>query len=190
MTEHAVVMENALVRLEPLGGAHAEDLRAAVGDLGKTWYVDHVPAPEGVAAQIEFLLGSDNYVPWAVIDRAAGRAVGLTCMYNIDDHNRHCELGYTWLSTKAQGSGINAALKLLVLTRAFEELGFIRAEFRCHAMNWQSRRALEKLGATYEGTLRRQRIMNNGTVRDSCIYSILDYEWPTVKCGLEARVGR
>ena len=92
------------------------------------------------------------------------------------------------LSRESQGTLTNPALKLLVLTRVFDDLGFMRAEFRCHSMNWQSRRSLEKLGATLEGTLRRHRIMNNGTVRDSCIYSILDYEWPTVKCGLQARL--
>lgn len=179
-------MENAHVRLEALGVQHAEDLRDAVGDLGATWYVDHVPAPEAVEDQISFLTASDNYVPWAVI--VDGRAIGVTCIYNIDERNRHCELGYTWLSETAQGTNANPALKLLVLTRVFEKLGFMRAEFRCHSMNWQSRRSLEKLGATLEGTLRRHRIMNNSTVRDSCIYSILDYEWPTVKCGLQARL--
>lgn len=181
-------MSGPVVRLEALGPAHADDLRAAVGDLGATWYVDHVPAPEEVDAQIAFLAASDNYVPWAVIDAETGRAVGVTCIYNIDERNKHCELGYTWLSRESQGTLTNPALKLLVLTRVFEDLGFMRAEFRCHSMNWQSRRSLEKLGATLEGTLRRHRIMNNGTVRDSCIYSILDYEWPTVKCGLQARL--
>lgn len=189
MTKHCVVLENHLARLEPLDARHATDLSRAVGDLGRTWYVDHVPEPDGVVEQIDFLTSSDNYIPWAVIDRSTGHAVGLTCMYNVDKHNRHCELGYTWLSAAAQGTQINAALKLLVLTRVFEDLGFIRAEFRCHSLNWQSRRALERLGATLEGVLRRQRVMNNGTVRDSCIYSVLDYEWPTVKCGLQARVG-
>lgn len=181
-----VPMENSHVRLEPLGREHAEDLRSAVGDLGATWYVDHVPAPGEVEAQIEFLTRSDNYVPWAVVSK--NRAIGVTCIYNIDERNRHCELGYTWLARKAQGTTVNPALKLLVLTRVFEELGFMRAEFRCHSMNVASRRALEKLGAVLEGTLRRHRVMDNGTVRDSCIYSVLDYEWSTVKCGLEARL--
>lgn len=174
------------VRLEPLAPHHAADLREAVGETTAAWYVDHVPVPEGVDSQIKFLTDSDNYVPWAVL--ADGRAVGVTCMYNIDERNRHCELGYTWLARTAQGTVVNPALKLLVLTRVFEDLKFMRAEFRCHALNWQSRRALERLGATLEGTLRRHRVMNNGTVRDSCVYSVLDYEWPTIKCGLEARV--
>ena len=184
----AVSMHNRFASLEALSPAHSADLRRAVGDLGTTWYVDHVPAPDGVDEQIEFLTASDNYVPWAIL--RDGRAIGVTCIYNIDERNRHCELGYTWISRDAQGGLVNPALKLLVLTRVFEELGFMRAEFRCHSMNIQSRRSLEKLGAKHEGTLRRHRVMNNGTVRDSCIYSILDYEWPAVKCGLEARLSR
>ncbi|WP_249399811.1 GNAT family N-acetyltransferase [Corynebacterium qintianiae] len=179
-------MQLGRVRLEALGSSHVRDLGEAVGTLGEAWFLDHVPAPDGVAEQVQYLTSSENYVPWAVL--VNGRAVGVTCMYNIDQRNRHCELGYTWLSQKVQGAGINPVLKLLLLTRVFEELGFMRAEFRCHSMNWQSRRALEKLGATCEGELRRHRVMNNGTVRNSRIYSILDYEWPAVKCGLEARL--
>ncbi|WP_291313829.1 GNAT family N-acetyltransferase [Corynebacterium sp. UBA2622] len=183
-------MEIAGVRLEPLSPSHIDDLSNAVGNLSDTWYVDHVPTPAGVAAQVDFLRSSDNYIPWAVIDLATRRALGVTCMYNLDDHNKHCELGYTWLGAAAQGTHINAALKYLMLTRAFDDLGLMRAEFRCHSMNLQSRRALEKLGAKFEGELRRHRIMDDGTVRDSCIYSILDYEWPTVRRGLEARLAR
>ncbi|SDS16752.1 Protein N-acetyltransferase, RimJ/RimL family [Corynebacterium timonense] len=183
-----MVLGSSPVRLEPLSSTHAEDLARAAATLPDIWYVDHVPAPEGVGEQIAFLVASDNYRPWAIIDAAANRAVGITCIYNVDEHNKHCELGHTWISADVQGSYVNPAAKLLLLTHVFEDLRFMRAEFRCHTMNFQSRRALERLGAKFEGELRRYRIMNNGTVRDSRIYSILDYEWPMVKCGLEARL--
>jgi len=188
MTHEAVTMEKAGVRLEALGPQHIDDLSNAVGDLGRTWYVDHVPTPDGVADQVAFLRDSETYVAWAVVDATSGRAVGVTCMYSVDERNRHCELGYTWLGAETQGTHVNAALKFMVLSHVFEDLDFMRAEFRCHSMNLQSRRALEKLGASLDGILRRHRIMDDGTVRDSCVYSILDYEWPTVKRGLEAHL--
>lgn len=183
-----MILGTAPIRLEPLSAAHEADLSAAAATLPDIWYVDHVPAPEAVGEQIAFLTASDNYRPWAIIDTEADRALGLTCIYNVDEHNKHCEIGHTWISAEAQGTHVNPAAKLLLLTHIFEDMRYMRVEFRCHSMNFQSRRALERLGAKFEGELRRYRIMNNGTVRDSRIYSILDYEWPTVKCGLTARL--
>ena len=84
--------------------------------------------------------------PWAVVSRASGRAVGMTTYMNIDAPNRRVEIGSTWLGRDAQGTGVNPAAKLLLLERAFEELGCIAVEFRTHWHNGQSRAAIAKLG--------------------------------------------
>ena len=186
------VLENAWVRLEALDHAHAEQLAAAasVGDLWKTWYAS-IPAPEGMAAEIDRRLAvqaEGRMAPWAVVSRASGRAVGMTTYMNIDAPNRRVEIGSTWLGRDAQGTGVNPAAKLLLLERAFEELGCIAVEFRTHWHNGQSRAAIAKLGAKQDGVLRNHQVWKNGTLRDTVVFSIIDSEWPAVKQGLLARL--
>lgn len=183
----APTLSNEWVTLEALSQTHADDLSAHVGDLSQIWYADHIPTPEGVPAYIERLLAEDGRVAWAIVS-PAGAAIGVTTYLRIDPSSRNLEVGSTWISKDAQGSSINPAIKLLLLQRAFEDLGCLRVEIRTHHMNFQSRRAVEKLGAKLDGVLRRHKILKNGQVRDTCVYSILDYEWAAVKTGLEARL--
>lgn len=181
-------MANSFVRLEPLGIEHESDLSAAVGDLASTWTVDHVPTPETVGDSIRQLHAEDNRVAWAIVE-PGGKAVGVTTYLHLDPLNRNLEVGSTWIGREWQGTSVNPAAKLLLLTRAFDELACLRVEIRTHFMNQQSRRAIEKLGARLDGVLRRHKILKSGLVRDTCVYSILDSEWPEVKKGLEARLG-
>ena len=71
-----------------------------------------------------------------------------------------------------------------MLAHAFEELGCIAVEFRTHYINRQSREAIERLGAKFDGVLRAHMIMPNGTLRDTAVYSIIAPEWPTIKANL------
>ena len=189
----APVLSNELVRLEELGEEHHDDLVDAVrtADLWRAWYT-HIPSPETMTSAIakrRAAYAERSMVPWAVIDAASGRAVGMTTYLNIEPAHRRLEIGSTWLGIGAQGTGINAAAKLLLLSRAFDELGCGAVEFRTHWHNRQSRAAIEKLGAKQDGVLRNHRIFENGTVRDTVVYSIIDGEWPTVKYGLRERLG-
>ena len=186
------VLRNEFVRLEPLSEAHRADLVEAVrvGDLWKAWYT-HIPSPGDMSATIEKRLtahAEGSMVPWAVIDAATDRAVGMTTYLNIEPTNRRLEIGSTWLGVSAQGTPINPAAKLLLLSRAFDDLGCGAVEFRAHWHNRQSRTAIEKLGAKQDGVLRNHTIFENGTVRDTVVYSIIDGEWPTVKYGLQERL--
>ena len=188
----APVLNNEFVRLEPLGEAHHSDLVEAVrvGDLWKAWYT-HIPSPEVMLATIHKRRAAHaegSVVPWAVIEASSGRAVGMTTYLNIEPTNRRLEIGSTWLGVNAQGTGINAAAKLLLLSRAFDDLGCGAVEFRAHWHNRQSRAAIEKLGAKQDGVLRNHTVFENGTVRDTVVYSIIDGEWPTVKYGLQHRL--
>lgn len=183
-------MSNEWVTLEPLSPAQAESLAAHVGDLSELWYLDHIPTPEGVPAYIDTLLAEQKQgtrAPWAIVT-PEGQAIGVTTFLHPDPANRNIEIGSTWLTKEAQGTPINKAAKLLLLQRAFEELGCLRIEIRTHYMNRQSRAAIESLGAKLDGVLRRHKILKSGLVRDTCVYSILDTEWPEVKTALEAKL--
>jgi RimJ/RimL family protein N-acetyltransferase len=149
------VLVNDRVRLEPLALQHAADLQDAVGvdDLWRTWYT-HIPSPKGMSRDIARRLElqqDSRMAPWAVADARSGRAVGMTTFYNLDPANRRLEIGSTWLGRTAQRTGINSAAKLLLLTRAFDDLYCIAVEFRAHWHNHQSREAIARLGAKQDG---------------------------------------
>lgn len=177
------------VSVEPLSMAHHDDLVEAAGDgdLHLLWYTV-VPAPENVGKEIErrlALRAAGSMLPFAIIDRASGRAVGMTTFMNIDSANRRVEIGSTWYRQSVQRSPLNTECKLLLLKHAFEELDCIAVEFRTHFLNSQSRSAIERLGAKLDGILRSHMKMPDGTLRDTAVYSIIACEWPTVRTHLQ-----
>ncbi|GAA1821085.1 GNAT family N-acetyltransferase [Nesterenkonia flava] len=187
------MMENDCVRLEPLDHAHAGALAEAVaeGELWRTWYT-RIPSPEAMGEEIQRRLDlqeQGRMAPYAVVTPDSGAAVGMTTFMNLDPQNRRLEIGSTWLGRASQGTRINPAAKLLMLERAFDQLGCLAVEFRTHWFNHQSRAAIAKLGAKQDGVLRRHIILPNGTVRDTVVFSIIDAEWPTVRVSLEHRLG-
>ncbi len=109
----------------------------------------------------------------------------MTTYMNVDAANRRVEIGSTWYAKSVQRSGLNTEAKLLLLGHAFDTLDCIAVEFRTHFMNHQSRRAIERLGAKLDGILRSHQIAPNGTLRDTCVYSIIAPEWPTVRAHLQ-----
>lgn len=182
------VLENDHVRLEPLAADHADDLAEAATGLEYAWYTS---VPASPAEEIAFRLAerdAGRMNPWAVLH--AGRAVGMTTFCNIDQPNRHVEIGYTWLATRVQRTAVNTAAKLLLLGHAFEACDAIAVEFRTHWHNRQSRAAIERLGAKQDGVLRNARLGPDGTLRDTVVYSILPHEWPGVRLGLQTRLAR
>ncbi|MBM2812099.1 MAG: family N-acetyltransferase, partial [Chloroflexi bacterium] len=126
--------------------------------------------------------------PFAVIVRENGRVVGATSYLDVSEENRAAEIGWTWYSPDVWGTAVNPEAKYLLLERAFEDWNAIRVFFKTDARNLRSQAAIRKLGAQYEGTLRSHRILADGFRRDSMYFSILDFEWPTVKSTLRARL--
>jgi RimJ/RimL family protein N-acetyltransferase len=180
------------VSLVPLGPAHHDDLVEAAkdGELWTLWYTS-VPAPDRLQAEIERRLELQrlgSMLPFAVIERSSSQAVGMTTFMHIDAVNRRVEIGSTWYRKRVQRSALNTECKLLLLTYAFEKLDCIAVEFRTHFFNQQSRAAIERLGARLDGVLRQHQIAGNGTLRDTCVYSILDREWPSVRAHLTHRL--
>lgn len=174
--------------LVPLDQTHASDLAAASadGELHRLWYT-WIPAPDQVSAEIERRLeqqAQGSMAPFAVLD-ASGRAVGMTTYMNIDHTNKRLEIGSTWYAKSAQRGPLNTECKLMLLRHAFEGLDAIAVEFRTHALNHQSRRAIERLGAKLDGVLRAHMVMPNDTLRDTAVYSILASEWPAVRANLQ-----
>jgi RimJ/RimL family protein N-acetyltransferase len=103
---------------------------------------------------------------------------------NIDAAHKRVEIGSTWTARSAQRGPLNTECKLLLLGHAFERWGCIAVEFRTHFFNQPSRRAIERLGARLDGVLRNHQRTSSGSLRDTCVYSILDTEWPAVKTHL------
>jgi N-acetyltransferase len=187
-----VTLINAGARLEPLSQAHCADLQVAVGHLHTLWYTA-IPTAEGMAAEIDRRLGlfaKGSMLPFAAVNTATGKAVGMTTYMNIDSANQRVEIGSTWTSTAVQRSGFNTACKHLLLSHAFETLGCIAVEFRTHRFNVQSRSAIARLGAQFDGMLRNHQRASNGTLRDTAVYSITQTEWPTVDAHLQFQMAR
>ena len=127
-------------------------------------------------------------VGFAVRHRECGRLVGGTGLWDHSEQHRRVEIGATWLAPDHQRTAVNTEAKLLLLGHAFEQLGCMRVEFKTDSRNQQSRAALERIGATEEGTLRAHMILPDGSRRDSVYYSILADEWPAVRKRLTARL--
>jgi RimJ/RimL family protein N-acetyltransferase len=184
MALEPVTLTGQHVELVPLSREHHDALQDAVrdGELWRLWYTS-VPAPEEMAAEIDRRLGlmaKGSMLPFTVIDRPRGRVVGMTTYMNIDPAGPRVEIGSTWYARGVQRSGLNTEAKLLLLAHAFDRLGCLAVEFRTHFLNHQSRRAIERLGARLDGVLRHHQRMRDGTLRDTCVYSITAPEWPTV----------
>jgi RimJ/RimL family protein N-acetyltransferase len=182
-----VTLSGPHARLAPLSLVHVEGLIEAIGDndLSKIWYTS-IPTADKMPAEIGrrlALQSSGTMLPFTVFD-AEGGIAGMTTYMNVDAGNRRVEIGSTWYARRVQRTGLNTQCKLLLLQHAFEELDCIAVEFRTHFFNQQSRRAIERLGAKFDGILRNHQIAPNGTLRDTVVYSIIATEWPTVKAHL------
>jgi RimJ/RimL family protein N-acetyltransferase len=179
------------VSLVPLTLEHAPGLAEAArdGELYKLWYTS-IPHPDAIDAEIARRISLQEIgimAPFTVLD-ATGRISGMTTYMNIDQSHRRVEIGSTWYAARVQRTLLNTEAKLLLLTHAFETIGVIAVEFRTHFFNHQSRRAIERLGAKLDGILRNHQRAPNGTLRDTCVYSITEAEWPTVKAHLKYKL--
>jgi len=189
-----VTLNGRHATLEPLAQKHHDDLVEAVkdGELWELWYTS-VPKPEDMLAEIDRRLElqrQGTMLPFAVIDTSTRHAVGMTTYMNVDSVHRRVEIGSTWYRKSLQRTALNTECKLMLLTHAFESLDCIAVELRTHFFNHRSRRAIERLGAKLDGILRNHQRAVNGTLRDTCVYSIIAGEWPTVKTHLSWLLAR
>ena len=134
------------------------------------------------AAQDQQATGSQ--LPFAIVERATGRAVGSTRYLNILPNDCGLEIGWTWLARSARRTPVNTECKFLLLRHAFETLGYRRYEWKCNALNAPSRRAAERYSFSFEGIFRQHMIVK-GRNRDTAWFSMLDTEWPARKAAFE-----
>lgn len=186
-----VTLEGNLVRLEPLGLHHAEGLFASTHGNEELWR--HLAIwPENVGDYEYFIntalaeLAAGASVPFAIIERATGEVIGSTRYMDIRAVHSGVEIGWTFLASRVWRSGVNTECKYLLLRHAFEEGGAARVQLKTDARNERSRAAILRLGAQFEGILRKHILRRDGSLRDTAMYSIIDDEWPSVKTKLEA----
>ena len=187
-------LEGSLVVLEPLAPRHEQGLyEAARFPEIWTWIDEYAAAtPDRFHVWLEEALAASadgSEAAFATVDAATGRPIGSTRYLALRPEDRALEIGSTWLSPPAWGTGANVEAKLLMLEHAFEHLGCVRVEFKTDARNERSRAALAALPAQFEGIFRKHRIPRGVGVRDSAYYSVIDDEWPEVKARLRQRVG-
>ena len=188
-----VALRGAHAAVEPLALTHHDALSDAVrdGELWNLWYTA-IPKPEGMRAEIERRLGlqtKGSMLPFTVRD-AGGKIVGMTTYMNIDAANQRVEIGSTWYAKSVQRTPLNTECKLLLLGHAFEMLDCIAVEFRTSFFNQQSRTAILRLGAKQDGILRSHQRHADGSLRDTCVYSIIAAEWSAVKQHLQFQLAR
>ncbi len=184
-------LQGKFVTLEALESRHIPELENAVkeGELWKLWYAT-VPRPDEMAEYVLSAIERAQYgeVAFAIRDVASQLVVGTTRYYNVDGRNRRAMIGYTWLSAAARRTPINTESKFLLLSKLFETHSAIAVEFRTHFFNSASRAAIERLGAKQDGILRNHQIMQDGSYRDTVVYSIVAAEWPAVKMNLLSKL--
>jgi RimJ/RimL family protein N-acetyltransferase len=122
-----------------------------------------------------------NAVVWVIIAAATGKVAGCTRLAEISWKDERGQIGWTWIGKDFQGTGLNMAMKYEILKYGFETLGLNRIELKADERNVASRKAIEKIGATYEGTLRAHMKIANGFIRNTVFYSILKQEWESLK---------
>jgi N-acetyltransferase len=184
-------LEGRLVTLEPLDPGHADGLVAAAGDAEMfRWMGVDLSDPETLRRWVATALAEarrGHEVPFAIRAAGSGTVLGTTRFMSLQLEHLLAEIGWTWLTPSAWRTGVNVEAKLLLLTHAFEAVGLRRVEFKTDSRNERSRTALTALGARYEGTFRKHRVLPGGGVRDSAYYSVIDDDWPAVRARLQQR---
>ena len=180
------------VRLRAMRDDDAPALVRAATD-GELWTLKGtaVPSETTVTAYMKTALDAaktGTVIPYVIERIATGEPIGSSRFWKLDRGNRTVENGHTRGSASYQRTAVNTEMKLLMLTHAFETLNCVRVQFQTDELNAKSRAAIARLGAKEEGILRNERIMPDGRVRNTVMFSILDSEWPDVKSKLIARL--
>jgi N-acetyltransferase len=189
-----VTLEGQYVRLEPLRMEHAAALFAA-GDEGDIWLLV-LPRPQGLEGFTKYIRWAldqavlGQQLPFAVVRKNDGQIVGTTRYAHIDPPNRTIEIGYTWYGKDARRTSVNTESKCLLLTHAFETLDATRVWLQTDKRNERSQNAIARLGAVKEAELRNERVLADGRLRTSVVFSVIAEEWPGTKRRLQGLLAR
>lgn len=191
MIDKTIVLEGYGIRLEPLHARHMAELREACDDPAlweHTFSASPFGSDESASAWLASMRDNPRYLTFAVIDAASGSAIGSTSFLDVEPAHRKLEIGWTFLASRYWRTHVNTACKRLLMGYAFEDWGAIRVQFKAEAKNARSRRAIERIGATFEGVFRNFRIKADGEIRDTSFYSVIDSEWPAVRARLAGQL--
>ena len=197
MTLDAPALENSFVRLEPLDERHRAPLSdvAADPDLWRYASVNQHAGTHGgtfddwMAHRFKSI-ATRGEATWAVFDKSTGSYAGSSSFLAVQLANKRLEIGWTWYGKDFWAGPINPSCKRLLFGYGFEQLGLNRIELKLDATNERSYRAVERLGARFEGVHRAHMVMPDGRIRDTAWFSVLKDEWPIVRDGLDARLAR
>lgn len=187
------VMRGDHVVLEPLSLSHVQGLWE-IGQETNDWLYMPRPCFQSVAdteAWVKEALALSQrgeQITFVLVSPTTKQLMGSTRYLNIQAKHRGLEIGWTWLGKSFQRTEVNTETKYLLLTHAFEVLKAHRVELKTDARNLRSQKAIQRIGATKEGVFRRHAIVQNGYVRDSVYFSVVDTEWFKVKANLEAKL--
>jgi RimJ/RimL family protein N-acetyltransferase len=181
----AILLENERVKLIPLMPEHFDILQPLSMQVDLfTYGASDVSTPEKLRAYMNDAFAKaeqGNALPFLIYDKLQESYAGSTRFGNIDTHHKVVHIGWTWLGNDFRGSGLNTHIKFLMLRHVFEQTDMEKVAFRIDERNLRSRRAVEKIGGTLEGILRKNLIIKDGFRRSSACYSILKEEWPRLK---------
>ena len=190
--KHPTILKGQLIDLIPMDESHFDELLILSQDkrIWEFYPVDGSNTEKLLIAYKNALIEKEkgNHYPFVIFHKETGKLIGSTRLFEINQKNKNIEIGWTWLHPNYWASGVNFECKLLLLTFCFETLGTIRVQLKTRDNNLRSRKAIEKIGGKFEGILRKDRIRDNGEVRNSAYYSILDDEWKNVKQNLEQKI--
>ncbi len=168
------------LELSPLQESDAEELLEAAGTPETFRYMLKTPewTVEGFRQYVSER-SAPGFFPFAA--KKEGKIVGCSSIFDVDHIHRRLEIGYTWVTPSLRATVVNPVMKLLMLQFAFEQFGAVRVQLKCDVRNAQSRAAIEKLGAKFEGIWRNHMILENGDLRQTAFFSIIPEEWPEVR---------
>jgi N-acetyltransferase len=186
--EQDIILENDRVLLRPLQLSDASEL--LLQSNGDAKLLQYSPAQIHTADHLdEYIRTAINgrekmkRYAFAILDKRSDKLAGSTSYMTIVDPEKRLEIGSTWIGREFQGAGLNRNMKYLMLQYAFDTLGYERVEFMTDERNAQSRRAMEKIGCTFEGVLRSHLYLSDGYRRSSAVYSIIREEWLAMRDG-------
>lgn len=197
MTEHWIkhptILQGQLVDLIPLEKEHFEELYEAASDK-KLW--EFIPSDGSNKDKFQVLYSAalegrekGNHYPFVIQHRQTKKLIGSTRLFDIVEQDKKLEIGWTWITRDYWGTAINFECKLLLLTFCFEVLKANRVQLKTDETNIRSRTAIQKIGGQFEGILRKDRIRDNGVLRNTAYYSILDTEWEMAKDKIKLQMG-
>jgi len=187
-----LVLDGTTVRLEPMQEEHFDQLIPIAKDK-RIWthYVfdgtDEQKLRTRLYTGLEERANGSQY-PFVIFHKPTGSIIGSTRLMDIQPAHKKLEIGWTWLQPDYWATSVNPECKLLLLTFCFEQLSAVRVQLKTDELNLRSRKAILKIGATYEGILRNDMLRDDGTNRHSAYYSILDTEWPGISAMLQDRL--